>query len=117
MNLGELLKKKREEMNLNLQQLSDLLGISSSYLWRLETGQRKAPTIQMVKKIINALNLSDEEIKEAIGEEFIAMKESTLEDETDRLLKFISYLKTKKEINLNDTIEILNIIGDIVKNK
>lgn len=49
------LKTKREEKNLTLSQVSNLTGISLSYLSQIESGKRK-PSVNTAKIIAKHLN-------------------------------------------------------------
>ncbi len=51
------LKYYREKRGYSLRQLKELTGISESYLNRLENFSRKAPSIPIVSRISNALNI------------------------------------------------------------
>ncbi len=54
---GEKLRTLRERRNLSLKQLGDLLGISKTFLWGLETG-KKIPNIAMLTKICDVFGVA-----------------------------------------------------------
>lgn len=63
-NLGTRIKEIREQKHISIYELASKSGLSDSYLGRLESGQRKDPSISTVIKIADALNISIEEIIE-----------------------------------------------------
>lgn len=69
MTLGSILKKKREEINLNMSNLAEMSGLSQSYISQIENDKRK-PTIESLVKIIRSLSantptmIKKEKIKE-----------------------------------------------------
>ncbi|WHH58444.1 helix-turn-helix domain-containing protein [Petroclostridium sp. X23] len=56
MKLGEKIKKIRKEKNLTLKDISNLVGISISYLSDVENN-RKNPSVESLTKISTALNI------------------------------------------------------------
>lgn len=56
-DFGKMLKKLREERGLSLGRLSELTGISASYLSRLEKSIRKSPGFTKIVILAKALNV------------------------------------------------------------
>jgi len=56
-NVGDLIRHARMKKNYSLRDLENITGISSSYIMRLEKGERRCPTIVVFKKLIEALDL------------------------------------------------------------
>lgn len=56
-DFGKMLKKLREERGLSLNKLSEMTGISSSYINRLERSKRKSPGFPMLVTLAEALNV------------------------------------------------------------
>jgi transcriptional regulator with XRE-family HTH domain len=56
-NFGSTLRYWREKRGYSLQQLYEKTGVSTGYLHRLEKGERKAPSIPVVSKIADALEI------------------------------------------------------------
>ena len=54
---GEKLRTLRERRSLSLKQLGDLLGVSKTFLWELEMGE-KIPNIAMLTKICDVFGVS-----------------------------------------------------------
>lgn len=57
-NFGKTLKKLRKQRGYTLEQLSELTGISPSYLNRLEKGTRRSPGYIVIIKLANSLNVN-----------------------------------------------------------
>ncbi|RQN09839.1 XRE family transcriptional regulator [Clostridium butyricum] len=56
-NLGKNIKQERLKSNLTQEQLAEMLGISTSYMGRIERGERNLP-IDTLIQISNILNVS-----------------------------------------------------------
>lgn len=57
MHFGELLRRCREERQFTLRELERLSEVDHSYIHRLETGERVAPSEDTVKALTKALKL------------------------------------------------------------
>ncbi len=60
MDLGSLLKYKREQKGLSLRDLSKILGYSHSYVCNVESG-RKKPCLFALSCFIDALSMENDE--------------------------------------------------------
>jgi len=56
--LGKLLKIKRKEMDLSLKDVENMIGVSASYINRLEVGNRLNPSAYVIKKLCDLYNIS-----------------------------------------------------------
>lgn len=56
--IGSRIKKIRKERNLTAIKMSKLLGTSRDYIYLVEKGSIKAPTIDKIKKIADLLGIS-----------------------------------------------------------
>lgn len=71
--LGEYLRKERKANNMSLREFSEYLGISHTYLSKLEngvdprTGKAVSPTIETLKQISKAMNISLEKLLSISG--------------------------------------------------
>lgn len=59
---SQVIKYRREEMKLSLSELSELTGISTSYLNRLEKGERQAPSFPIMQMIAKAMGMDISEV-------------------------------------------------------
>ena len=60
-NLGKIIKQQRVAMELTLKELSSVSGISSSYLGRVERGER-FPSAHVLRKIAKPLDFEESEL-------------------------------------------------------
>jgi transcriptional regulator with XRE-family HTH domain len=54
-NFGSFIKHLRESKEYSLKDLEALTGVSSSYINRIEKGERKSPSYQIIKQLADAL--------------------------------------------------------------
>ncbi|AFM41044.1 putative transcriptional regulator [Desulfosporosinus acidiphilus SJ4] len=90
---GQAIRYKRELMKLSLSELSEITGISSSYLNRLEKGDRKAPSYPIMELIARGLNLNLSELLSLASN-----------SENDGELPEIRELLLKNDFKIGDTI-------------
>lgn len=81
-SLGDKIRKRRKEMELSLDELSDKTKTSKSYLWELENRNTRKPSAEKLTKIAEVLEVtidyllddssspSEEIIKEAFFRKF-----------------------------------------------
>ena len=62
MNFGEFIKEKRLAKGINLRKLAELTGFAPGYLSDIEQGKRNSPTSEKLAKIIEVLELTEEDI-------------------------------------------------------
>ena len=62
MNFGEFIKEKRLAKGINLRKLAELTGFAPGYLSDIEQGKRNSPTPEKSAKIIEVLELTEEDI-------------------------------------------------------
>lgn len=63
---GQAIKRLRQEQNLTLDKLAKRSGLSESYLWRIEGGER-TPSQEARMKIAQALGVDPTQIAESGG--------------------------------------------------
>lgn len=59
--LGVLLRNLREKRQLSLRELGQLAGVDHAYIYRLETGDKEAPSPDTLQKLIKALKAEKRE--------------------------------------------------------
>jgi transcriptional regulator with XRE-family HTH domain len=62
MQTGELIKEKRKSKKMSLQNLADNLGISVSFLSRIENGERKLNK-ELIKKLCKILDIQEKQFE------------------------------------------------------
>ena len=58
---GEYLEHLRRSRSLQQKQMADVMGINPCYVSALEKGRRRAPSKQVISRIIERLNLTQDE--------------------------------------------------------
>jgi transcriptional regulator with XRE-family HTH domain len=61
-NLAKKVKQLREKLGLSQEKLARLADVSNNTIINIEAGKQDNPTIDMLKKVANALNVSVEEL-------------------------------------------------------
>ncbi|WP_419086553.1 helix-turn-helix transcriptional regulator [Phascolarctobacterium succinatutens] len=56
------LKVRRVEMGLKQKELAEVANVSIAYMARLENGKAKNPSIEIMKKLANALKTTPQEL-------------------------------------------------------
>ncbi len=102
MNVGELIKKVRKEKGMTQKQLAAKAEISFSMISKLESGERKNPTNDILTKIADALGVSKAEL--------VDDKEKMLAewDEKYNSTKLMANVRT---LELLEKYELLNDLG------
>lgn len=67
MAIGDFVKEKREELGMSKAALAKKAGISSSEMFRIESGKRKRSSTKILFSIADALSVSQEEILREAG--------------------------------------------------
>ena len=65
--LGDLLRTRREAAGLSVTQMAEKLGVSRPYLGRLERGEYKRPTPEILSRIAKPLNARLEDLYALAG--------------------------------------------------
>jgi transcriptional regulator with XRE-family HTH domain len=55
--LGKMLKQRREEKHLTQAQLAHKVGVSQTYIAKLESGARTSPSLPKLRKLAKALGV------------------------------------------------------------
>ena len=105
-----LVKERREALRISTNELSEATGVSTSYLWRLESGKNYKPSIDVVAAICKVLGLSLAELEQYENND----KEDFLES---RLVHKILDCKSKKNIGTNDMLSIIRELSKFVEAK
>lgn len=99
MDFGKKLKDLRKSKGLGVNQLALKSGLSASTISRFETGQRKGPTLETVKKLSKALGVSISYFDDDTSgpAEIIAahIDEDIIEEQIDDIINYIEFIKQK----------------------
>lgn len=103
---GEILRKKREDKNLKVQEIADRLGVTQPYVTLIENN-KKNPSKKYLEEVKKLLNLSDEEIKKI--EEFEKFRRIPEEFQN----KILDLENKKNLFNQNVTDSIITELTEI----
>ena len=67
MTLGEFIKNKRTELGMSRNLLATKTGISHTEVQRIETNERKMPSLKVLCALADALNVPQEELLKVAG--------------------------------------------------
>ena len=125
MNLGEIIKKFRDDNELSMDKFAKMSNLSKAYISVLEknkrpqTGKPVTPSIPVIKNVAEAMNMSFDELFNmlednqivSIGLDDVIKKitEVSVQLHTDRQIKVYDFateqLKEQKIVNMRDYIE------------
>ena len=118
MVFGDYIKKKRQERNITLRAFADMVGIAPSYMSDIEKSKRNAPTQEILDKMIEVLNLNEDEKNELL-DVAATSKDAIAQDLTEYVRNNSNVriaLRKAKDLNLGDD-EWIRIIEEIVNKK
>ncbi len=135
MNIGEIIKKRRKELNLSLKDIAKKLNLSESSISRYENEEIKNMGIDKliplseilqidIKELLNAINFSKKKKKATLKEIEIANKLKTLRTENNLSLKKVAdflnitsstVLKYENADITNIPIDNINKLAEIYK--
>lgn len=108
---GLVLKRRREQKGLSLQELSRRVGISAPYLMRLENGTRTMPSFSIVYDLASFLGLSIEKLSEFLDTEYEEPGDVKLEE----LLLYAKDLSISgKRVDSKVLEKLLDLVDSIV---
>ena len=87
--LGDYLKKRRKELNMTRNALSVSSGISHTEISRIESGERKHPSIKIINSLAEALSIPSEELLKEAG--YVS------DDSPDLIERAFPSIKTEKQ--------------------
>jgi len=118
-NMGKVLKRRRAVVPLTLQELGRAAGVSSSYLGRIERGER-FPSAMVLRKIAAPLDLSESELLTLAG--YLppyrhSVAESRAPYNIKRLDPYVASVLSQESIEVQRTaFTILSILKIMTKN-
>lgn len=110
-NFGALIRYIRESRGITLREMQEMTGVSSSYINRIEKGERKAPSFPVIEKMADALEVDYNTLirsksVESCDDELVSL---------DKYLMTGSYLIDDQPVSLIKKEIIKDIIMSIVK--
>lgn len=84
LDLGRLLNQERKKRFLSISEVARGVGVSPSYIYRLEKRERNTPSFEIYSRILNYFNLSYNDLKE-----YLQKKEENILDIEIKILEFL----------------------------
>lgn len=111
--LGIFLKSERNKKKLSLEKVAKAIGVSASYIHRLENGDRKNPSIAVLEQLCEFFSLNPQKVLKMAG----LSKESTIlvEDIKIPLSRIESIASFMLKVNLSDFAQILTLKEEVEK--
>ena len=94
MTLGEFIKNRRTELGMSRNSLATKAGISHTEVQRIETNERKMPSLKVLCSLASALNVPQEDLLKVAG--------YAPDDDMSAVERAFPGLKTKKQ---QETVE------------
>ena len=107
--VGPYLKYCREQKGYSLAYLGEMVGISSSYIYKIEKGERLRPSFVIINKICNCLGIS------AMGLLEISSEEEVYENVEKRGYKTLPEVILTQEFVINGLVITSDIKNVLVK--
>ncbi len=119
MNLGEIIKKFRDDNELSMDKFAKMSGVSKAYISVLEknkrpkTGKPVTPSIPVIKNVAEAMNMSFDELFNMLEDNQIVS--IGLDDEIKKITDISVQLHTNRQIKVYDyATEQLNEQNNVV---
>lgn len=115
---SEKIKKRRKEMGLTLKELGDMTGLSPSYISKIENGERKAPSWEVVVKIEEALQLNEirDESRYPYLSKVYNQENLSVDARIERVGELIKMYANRGNASFKEIMGLLVLIEDIVYN-
>jgi len=103
LDLGRLLNNERKKRFLSISEVARGVGVSPSYIYRLEKRERNTPSFEIYSRIINYFNLSYFDLKE------YAQKKEDKDSILDIEIKILEFLRSKdiEKVKSNDFLVLV----------
>lgn len=94
--IQQIIKEKRHEYGWSREELGEKLGVSSSYIYRLERGDRKNPSTKVLMGLCELFNLSPNEITDTYNENSSMLLNNQQIEEYEEMKNFILSIDIKR---------------------
>ena len=106
--MGENIRKIRQQQSISCNKLAKLVGVSTSFISKIERGERLRVNFSIIKKIADVLGLN----LDLIGEEGGAGMTSA-EKQRYRILQLLEKIIVSDELTHDETIQQLELVLEI----
>lgn len=115
-DLGKIVKQRRGEIPLSLQELSRASGVSPSYLGRVERGQR-FPSARVLRKIAKPLGFSESELLASAGYLSFPPVEEVSSPGGGRLDPYVAAVLSEEPVEIQrGVVTILTVLKSMTSN-
>ena len=114
-NFGEYLRNLRLKKGLSLDKLQEISGVTASYVFRLEHGTKKAPSIPIAKNLAKALGVPKTVFLSKLG--ILDNEEADENYNLNDLLIVKNFKINDKEIDIKTKDTLLNLISFVTQLK
>lgn len=108
-DIPKLLKEERTKRFMTYEDVANGLDCSASYVFRIEKGKRKKPSYEIVSRMINFFELTDEDLKKYINNEDI---QDYVPKKEEIQIDILNFIKNMDINNFSEVSELLNRIKD-----
>ena len=118
LTFGEFLQRKREEKQITLRKMAEMLNVSAPYLSDIEKGRRNPPEMEKLEQISQILLLTDEE-KSAMLDLAGKMRNSVAPDLPEYIIgrDYVSAaLRTARDLDAGEA-EWMRFVDELKKRK
>jgi transcriptional regulator with XRE-family HTH domain len=126
--LGEFINKRRNDIDMSRNQLAKKAGISHTEVHRIETGERKQPSLKVLCAIADALNIPQEELLKVAGytpsddvsaveRVFPGLRTPKQRETLERIADGLSRNADLKDEDLDDLYRQLEVFIEVTKRK
>ena len=113
-NLGSYLKRVRTDKCLSLSEVGRYVGVSASYIFRLESGERSNPSMSVLSRICTFFDIDLKTVLKIAGIECYESDENSSELDIIKQLKFYEkVIINDKEYMSSDIINILTSLASL----
>jgi len=117
-NLGKMIRSRRIAMSLTLQELATLSCVSSSYLGRVETGER-FPSARILRKIAQPLGFEENELFSLAGylsAPASGTAESNIANSYNRLDPYVAGVLSQETVEVQRAVTgVLSILKNMAR--
>ncbi len=128
MTLGEFITKRRTELEMSRNLLATKAGISHTEIHRIESNERKQPSLKVLCSLADALNIPQEEILKVAGYSpsydvssiervFPALRTAKQRETVERIADGLSRNADLKDEDLDDLYRQVEVFIEFAKRK
>jgi transcriptional regulator with XRE-family HTH domain len=126
MTLGEYIKNKRTELGMSRNLLASKAGISHTEVQRIETNERKMPSLKVLCSLADALNIPQEDMLKVAGyapaddipaveRAFPGLKTRKQQETVEKIADGLSRNADLKDEDLDDLFKLVEMFIEYAK--